>query len=106
MGKKQLEASRKDAEQSRASIAQTNQRAQTAESSLALLRASASDTNKSIDQLQSAKSSLQKQATEAKQRADRLAAKLKKLRDAELPLLSDITDGQTDGPGPSSSGST
>lgn len=96
--KKQLEESRNNAQKLQASSEQTLQRAQAAEASLQALRASATNASKSMDDLQNAKLLLSKQATDAKQRADRLAAKLKKLRDAELPLLSDITDGQTDGP--------
>lgn len=83
--KAQLESSRKENENLQ--VAERK-----AQDELQRMRSDVSDTSRSVTELQSTRTRLEQDAAREKSRADRLAAKLKKLREAELPLLSDIAD--------------
>lgn len=85
----QLDAARAEARKHREDAAEQRRGRTTAEGELSRLRTQMSDSSRAASAADSAKAQAERSRDSERQRADRLAAKLKKLRDAELPLLKD-----------------
>lgn len=86
----QLETTRDQVAKLRTELAEQRRKAETSDAELSRLRTRMSDSDRSTSELRTAKAEAEKARDEARHRADHLAAKMKQLRDAELPLFKDV----------------
>lgn len=86
----QLDAAKAEARKHREDAAEQRRGKEAAEGELAKLRTRMTDSNRAVSAADSAKAEAERGREVERRRAERLVAKLKRLRDAELPLLKDI----------------
>mmetsp|Transcript_15559 Transcript_15559/g.28928 ORF Transcript_15559/g.28928 Transcript_15559/m.28928 type:complete len:244 (-) Transcript_15559:90-821(-) len=88
--RRQLEEARKETQQERERTTEQRKRADNAEGELANLRDKFAENDRLYADLRSDKERSDREAQKQKERAERLAAKLRQIRDADMPLFKDV----------------